>query len=336
MTHAPDSATILRIASDVRVSIDGARLTLLGEAGLLEVEGAPDQLAAVLTALRSGAAIADLLVICEAAVLHELLEQLFALHWLHIVSATDASVPERYRQVLAWLASLTIRPGQALQRMQAATVAILGVGGLGIGVLEHLIGLGLRSAILLDADVIELSNLNRQYGYTPGDVKRPKAQVAAEFMLRQVPQARVHAIVQYVATPADLAILDDHDIDILVNCADQPADIDSIVGRYAHARKLATMSGGVGVQRGYWGPLSRDGAPWRSGAGSVRVGSRQLERIGCTSSHGPYNSIIAALMAHDVFAYLSGSAPPRSLEQRMGFDFLTMQAGAIAPAEEAA
>jgi hypothetical protein len=324
------------MSGDVRVWVDGEHLCLLGEAGLLEVEGAPATLEKVVGALQSGASIPDLLAICEAGVLLHLLEQLFTLHWLHFVADNDASVTERYRQVYAWLANLTLRPGEALKRMSGQTVAILGVGGLGIQVLEHLVGLGLRSAILLDADVVEASNLNRQYGYTPRDIGRPKAQVAAEFMLRQVPHAQVRAIVQYVATPADLAILDDHEIGIFVNCADQPADIETIVSHYAHARKLATMTGGVGVQRGYWGPLAAQGAasiPAR--ASTVRVGSRLVPKIRCTSSHGPYNSIIAALMAHDVFAYLSGSAQPRSLAQRMGFDFSTMQAGAIAPAEEA-
>lgn len=334
---ASGTATILRISGDVRVWVDGGSVCLLGEAGLLEVEGAPATLEAVLSALQSGASISDLLTMCEASVLLGLMEQLFALHWLHSVTDNDASVPERYRQVFAWLASLTLRPGEALKRLSDHTVAILGVGGLGIQVLEHLIGLGLRSAILIDGDVVEASNLNRQYSYTPADIGRPKAQVAAEFMLRQVPHAQVQAIVQYVTTTADLAILDDHEIGIFVNCADQPADIETIVSRYAQARKLATMTGGVGVQRGYWGPLAPQGAgctPAR--ASTVLVGSRRVPRLRCTSSHGPYNSIIAALMAHDVFAYLSGSVQPRSLEQRMGFDFCTMQARAIAPSEEAA
>ena len=334
---ASDTATILRISGDVRVWMDGECLCLLGEAGLLEVEGAPATLEAVVDALQSGTSIPDLLAMCEASFLLHFLEQLFALHWLHLTTENDASVPERYQQVLAWLASQTIRPGNALKRMSDQTVAILGVGGLGIQVLEHLIGLGLRSAILLDADVVEASNLNRQYGYMPHDIGRPKAQVAAELMLRQVPHARVRAIVHYVATSADLAILDDHEIGIFVNCADQPADIETIIIRYAQTRKLATMTGGVGVQRGYWGPLIPQGSvstPTR--ANTVRVGNRLVPRIRCTSSHGPYNSIIAALMAHDVFAYLSGSARPRSLEKRMGFDFSTMQADAIVPTEEAA
>lgn len=327
--------TVLRLAGDVRVWTDGTHLALVGEAGMLEVEGSGAALRPALDALQGGISLAGLLAVCEAALALDLLRQLFDLHWLHIVTHDGTPPAPRYGQVEAWLASVTLQPRAALERLGACQVAILGVGGLGIQVLEHLVGLGLRAVVLVDGDVVEASNLNRQYGYTPADIGRPKALAAQALVLRQVPDAAVRAVVRYVHTRADLALLDDHALALLINCADQPATIETVVGDYAAARGLATITGGVGLQRGYWGPLAPHGAAWAPArAAAVPVGTRLVPKIRCASSHGPYNSIIAALIAHDAFAYLTGCMPARSLGRRMTFDFTTMHAGAVDPAAE--
>ena len=52
---------------------------------------------------------------------------------------------------------------------------VLGVGGLGCGVSMGLARLGVKKIIMLDKDVVDASNLNRQILFRPEDVGLPKA-----------------------------------------------------------------------------------------------------------------------------------------------------------------
>ncbi|WP_297341491.1 ThiF family adenylyltransferase [Pseudophaeobacter sp.] len=74
------------------------------------------------------------------------------------------------------------RLGAAIATIEALTraeVMLVGLGGLGCHVAEHLVRLGVRRFHLIDPDVVEASNLNRQIAYMPADVGKPKAQVLA-------------------------------------------------------------------------------------------------------------------------------------------------------------
>lgn len=70
--------------------------------------------------------------------------------------------------------------GEAGQRrLAAARVVVLGAGGLGFPVLTYLGAAGVGSVVIVDRDVVELSNLNRQCLFGECDMGRPKAGVAA-------------------------------------------------------------------------------------------------------------------------------------------------------------
>lgn len=72
-----------------------------------------------------------------------------------------------------------------LRRLEEACVWIVGVGGIGCHIADHLVRIGVRNFILTDFDTIEESNLNRQILYRAGDVGRAKVEVAA-LRLRQI------------------------------------------------------------------------------------------------------------------------------------------------------
>jgi len=68
--------------------------------------------------------------------------------------------------------------GQA--RLAAASVLVVGAGGLGSPCLYYLAAAGVGRLGVLDHDVVEPSNLQRQILHTSADVGRPKAASAAE------------------------------------------------------------------------------------------------------------------------------------------------------------
>ena len=69
-------------------------------------------------------------------------------------------------------------PGQ--QKLKAARVLLVGMGGLGAPAALYLAAAGVGTLGLADADAVSLSNLQRQVLYQTGDVGRPKVEVAAE------------------------------------------------------------------------------------------------------------------------------------------------------------
>lgn len=80
-------------------------------------------------------------------------------------------------------------PGQA--RLAAARVVVVGAGGLGCAVLPVLSATGIGELVVVDDDLVEVTNLHRQVLYGPEDVGRAKAEVAAE---------RLHSPVEAVVT----------------------------------------------------------------------------------------------------------------------------------------
>ena len=66
------------------------------------------------------------------------------------------------------------------QQLKAARVLVVGCGGLGCPVLQYLAAAGVGTLGLLDYDIVDDSNLQRQVLYATADVGRPKAVVAAE------------------------------------------------------------------------------------------------------------------------------------------------------------
>lgn len=71
-------------------------------------------------------------------------------------------------------------PGQ--QKLKAASVLVVGAGGLGAPVLLYLAAAGVGRIVLVDDDAVSLSNLQRQVIHRTQDVGRPKVESARDFV----------------------------------------------------------------------------------------------------------------------------------------------------------
>ncbi|HET7812151.1 MAG TPA: ThiF family adenylyltransferase [Steroidobacteraceae bacterium] len=125
-------------------------------------------------------------------------------------AAHAAATPDYSRQI----ALREVGPaGQA--RLRAASVLVVGAGGLGVPVLQYLAGAGVGRIGIVDGDRLEPSNLHRQTWYALADCGQPKAALAA---------ARVHALNPEVRVEAHVLRLDAGNAEALVRGYDLVLD----------------------------------------------------------------------------------------------------------------
>ena len=72
--------------------------------------------------------------------------------------------------------------GQGQKKLGQAKVLLVGLGGIGSTVLQHLAAAGIGKIGLVDQDTVALSNLQRQTIYTFEDIGRKKVSVASNFV----------------------------------------------------------------------------------------------------------------------------------------------------------
>lgn len=89
--------------------------------------------------------------------------------------------------------------GQA--RLKAAHVVVIGAGGIGCPAIQYLAAAGVGNLTIIDDDVVELSNLQRQILFADVDIGTAKADVAAVAARRINPHITAHA--QCVRIDAD-------------------------------------------------------------------------------------------------------------------------------------
>ena len=81
-----------------------------------------------------------------------------------------------------------------MQRIQEASVVLFGVGGVGSWCAEALVRSGVRRLTLVDGDIVNPSNVNRQLMATTRTVGRPKVEALRERLLEINPEADITPI----------------------------------------------------------------------------------------------------------------------------------------------
>ncbi|WP_333818794.1 molybdopterin-synthase adenylyltransferase MoeB [Ohtaekwangia sp.] len=97
-------------------------------------------------------------------------------------------------------------------KLKNASVLVVGAGGLGAPALLYLAAAGVGTIGIIDADTIDLSNLQRQVLYTEGDVGKPKAHTAAERLRALNSSIQLIAYATTLTSANALDIVKDYDV----------------------------------------------------------------------------------------------------------------------------
>lgn len=102
------------------------------------------------------------------------------------------------------------REGQ--EKLKAASVLLVGAGGLGSPAATYLAAAGVGRIGLVDFDDVEASNLQRQILYGTSDVGRPKLDVAKERLTDLNPHVEVETHTLRLTSDNALDVIDDYDV----------------------------------------------------------------------------------------------------------------------------
>ena len=97
-------------------------------------------------------------------------------------------------------------------KLEAGRVLIVGLGGLGIPVANYLNAMGVGTIGLVEQDIVEMHNLQRQVLYSENELGRPKIEVALEKLKAQNSETSFKIFDTFLTKDNALTIINDFDI----------------------------------------------------------------------------------------------------------------------------
>lgn len=136
---------------------------------------------------------------------------------------------------------------EGLERLAAAHVAVVGIGGVGSWAAEALARSGVGEISLFDLDDVCITNTNRQIHALDGAVGRPKVEVMAERIRAINPACRVHAVADFV-TRDTMAQYITEQLDAVIDCIDSVTAKTALIAWCKRRKIQIVTTGGAGGQ----------------------------------------------------------------------------------------
>lgn len=114
---------------------------------------------------------------------------------------------------------ITLIGEDKVDKLKNVNVLIVGLGGVGGYALEALVRSGIHNLTIVDGDVVELSNLNRQIISKQNVVGRPKALVAQTRALEINPDINLRVINEFI-TEDNFSLLKIDEYDYVIDACD--------------------------------------------------------------------------------------------------------------------
>lgn len=158
-------------------------------------------------------------------------------------TAAISGLPADYLERFGGVGRLLGRP--ALDRLAAAHVAVIGVGGVGSWAVEALVRSGVGALTLVDLDDVCVTNVNRQLPALDGQIGRPKVSVLAERVALINPACRLEARTEFF-TPATAAPLLSPKFDYVIDAVDRMSIKALLIGECRRRGRRVITIGGAG------------------------------------------------------------------------------------------
>lgn len=120
-----------------------------------------------------------------------------------------------------WLERTELLLGsEKLDMLRNAHVLVVGVGGVGAYAAEMIVRAGVGELTIADADVVGVSNINRQLVALHSTVGKQKCEVLATRLLDINPELKLHTVNRFIKDDETDALLDSAQFDYVVDAID--------------------------------------------------------------------------------------------------------------------
>lgn len=183
-----------------------------------------------------------------------------------------------------------------LANIQKVKVGMAGAGGLGSNCSMYLVRCGFKRFRIVDSDIVEMSNLNRQF-YFAAQVGRKKVEALRENLLMINTQLEVEVHNKRI-TSDNIEVLF-ADCDVVVEALDGAADKKMVAETYMNSRKLIVAASGIAG----WG-RSDDITIRRIRNNFYMVGDLTSESASACPPIAPRVNVAAAKQADVILSYV--------------------------------
>jgi len=208
---------------------------------------------------------------------------------------------------------------QYLAKLRAATVAVIGLGGLGSWVTYQLMCIGVGRLVLIDPDEVGLSNLNRSILFGEGDVGQMKVDAAERTIRRFAPRTEVVRVCRAASSADDLSPIV-RDASFVIGTADKPHwRIREWIARACRDAGIASVQAGGGRVGPFHVPgrtscmmcyFAHERRRNPKAAAAMRADDLGGQSPG---SFAPLGATAGAVIGHEAFRYLSGVGTPLTM-----------------------
>lgn len=132
----------------------------------------------------------------------------------------------------------------AIEALRCSRVLIIGCGGIGSSIALLLAGAGVEHLTLVDPDIIESSNLNRQLFWRRKDVGKPKATILQREINDRFDNINIQTVELELNYDDIVELATSNNISAIAITADSPPTLVSKSGELASAVGLPVVSGG--------------------------------------------------------------------------------------------
>ncbi len=132
---------------------------------------------------------------------------------------------------------------EELARIRGVRIGIAGAGGLGSNCAFNLVRCGFSNFVIVDYDIVEGSNLNRQFFFCD-QVGKSKVEMLKENLLRINPEIGVDAVNKKIEKNNIRPIF--KECDVVVEAFDKASYKKLIVETYMNSKKLLVAASGMG------------------------------------------------------------------------------------------
>lgn len=143
------------------------------------------------------------------------------------------------------------------KKLLNATVAIVGMGGLGCPAAQSLITAGVGKLILIDGDIVELSNLHRQPLYGVDDLNRLKVEVAKERLEQLNNKAVIVPIDKYFNEENGMSFI--QDANVIIDATDN-IQTRQLIDKFSKEANVPMVYGGLFRYEGQVAVLNVNGS----------------------------------------------------------------------------